>query len=135
MSQTQFLRLLITVTTVIIFYLPISVIILIINLLPPRQPYSWTRVHGYQWGVVTFLERPRVGWDRWIGPMSSINLFSLIGITKASKKIFELVVEWTFDNLPRSLQRKLLWMRNVSAKCKQSRLAGASDAELRDGAV
>jgi Pheromone A receptor len=129
-SQTEFLRLLVTVTTIIVIYLPISIMILILNLLVPRQQYSWERVHGLHWGVIIKLPRSTVGWDRWVGPFAAINLFSLMGITRTSKKLFELCIEWTYDHSPSVLQKKLLWMRNVSVKCKQARLAVANDAEL-----
>lgn len=129
-SQTDFLRLLITVTTVIIFYLPISIVILIINLLLPRHPYSWDGVHGPQWGVIAKPPRSSVGWASWVGPLSALNFFSLMGITRASRKLFDLGVEWVYDHLPSLLQRRFLWMRNISAKCKQSRLAEATDANL-----
>lgn len=133
-SQVEFLRLLITVSTIIVFYLPISVVLFIVYALVPRVPYSWERVHGPQWGVIIKFPRSTIGLDRWVGPLCAISLFSLIGITRTSRKLFELGIESLYDHFPSSLQKRIFWMRNISAKCKQSRLA-ATDAELQEGVI
>jgi hypothetical protein len=70
-------------------------------------------------------------WESWVGVLTAVNLFSLMGITRTSRNLLELVIEWMYDRMPSVLQKRLLWMRAISAKCKQSRLALATDAELR----
>jgi hypothetical protein len=134
-SQTDFLRLLVVVTTVIIFYLPVSIIAFILNLLLPcPREFSWEKIHD-QWGIILKEPISTVDWGCWIVPVTAISLFSLVGITRTSKHLFELLIEWIYDHSPSILKKRLSWMRNISAKCKQLRLAVATDAELQDDSI
>lgn len=134
-SQTDFFRLLISTTTIVIFYTPLSIIAFIQTLLVPKHEYSWNRIHEHQWTVI--MKTPELTvtatWGSWIIPITAISLFSLVGITRTSKHLFELLIEWVYDNSPSPLKQRLPWMRNISAKCKQLRLAIATDAELQQG--
>ena len=132
-SQTDFLRLLITSITIIIFYMPVSIISFIHHLSFLMYEYSWKRIHAHQWTVILKTPEPTGMWEHWIIPITAITLFSLIGITRTSKHLFELLIEWIYDHSPSSLKKRLRWMRDVSVKCKQLRLAVATDAELQQG--
>lgn len=128
-SQVEFLRILVTVSTVIIFYLPLSIIGFTKGLSRPRHPYSWDNIYGPQWSTIVKILEPPGLWGPRIGPLLAIQLFCLMGITKTARQLFELCIEWICDHSHPKL--RLSWMQKTSAKCKQSRLAGASDLELQ----
>lgn len=130
-SLTEFLRILITITTIIVLYLPISIFGFARLLSLPRIPYSWERIHGPQWAMISKFQMPTARWEIWIPPLVAINLFCLMGITKTAIQLFEHCIEWIYDQSPLMIQRKASWMAKISAKCKQSRLAAANDLELQ----
>lgn len=124
----EFLRILVTVSTVIVVYLPLSIIGFVKGLLRPRHPYSLEDIYGPQWAIIVKIIEPPGLWGPRIGPILAIQLFCFMGITKTARRLFELCVEWICEHLPSKLQ--MLWMQKISAKSKQSRLAGGSDLEL-----
>ena len=68
-------------TLLILGILPVEVYVFIVNISVKLQPYSWSRVHGGQWGDITFI--PSSGgviFDRWIRLASGVLVFVFFGM-------------------------------------------------------
>jgi hypothetical protein len=134
-SQVDFLRILFTTATVIIFYLPIAIISFALQVFAEtndginwRTPYSWELVHSPRWGIIEMVEQDTVPWINWSGTIAAISLFALMGLTTTTRQIFEHCIEYMYDRSPSILRSS--WMATISAKCKRTRLAAMGDIEL-----
>src|SRR5436309_5782246 len=107
-SQVEFLRIFVTVATVIVIYLPLSLLAFVSGLSLPRHPYSWENIHGSRWRII--VKRPKLpeAWGPLLGPILVVQLFCLIGIMKTARQLFELCIEWICDHSPSNFQRS--WM-------------------------
>src|SRR5215471_12278744 len=82
MPRVDFLRLLITATTVIIVYFPLSIVGFVRMLSHPRHPYSLDAIYGPQWSIIVKRPERPDEWGRQIGPLLAVQLFCGIGMTK-----------------------------------------------------
>jgi pheromone a factor receptor len=135
-SRTDFYRLVLTVLSVIFFYLPMSLYVLSLDLNVQFLPYSWSRVHGPLWKYILMepLTNMKAPWTCWIGIFLAITLFFFVGFTRNAKQFYEHSVELIYDHLPPKFQAKSLGMQKISDKCKERRstrkalTAGAAQA-------
>src|SRR5579859_3367166 len=120
-SKTEFNRLLVTVLSVLVLYLPLSIYILIQYVKLPRLPFDWEDIHGPLWGVIVMLPADRVPWTSWIGPALALTSFFFIGFTRNARRFYESCIEWVYDRLPAKFQSHVKWMGRISANCKELR--------------
>ena len=120
-SQLEFLRIFLTVTTALGVYLPLSVDGFVLGISRPRHRYSFIEIYDPQWSIIVKRAELPSEWGAHIGPLLAFHLFGLMGVTKTASRPFDRVIEWICDRMPRNLQPR--WMRKTSAKCKKSRLA------------
>jgi len=128
-TQVEFLRIFVTVVTIIVIYFPISVYGFVKGISRPRHPYSWEIIYALRWSsIFKYPNEPEEAWGIWLGPVLALQMFCLMGMTKRTRQLFEICIEWICDHSPSKIQ--VSWMQKLSAKCKQSRLAEVGDVEL-----
>ena len=127
-TQVEFLRIFITAITVILVYFPLSIYGFIGGISCPRHPYSWEDIYAIRWSIIIKLPAREGVWGHWLGPVMAVQVFCLMGMTKRARQLFEICVEWIYDHSPSEIQ--ISWMRKISAKCKQARLAEVGELEL-----
>ena len=135
-SHVDFLRISLTLITVVIFYFPASVTLFILSILSGRSgevtwatPYSWEAVHGRDWSQIYMTRQDSAEWTAWFAPALAVNLFALMGMTKTAGGIMERCLEGIHDSLPVVL--RFSWIAKISAAAKRARFNAASnDVEL-----
>lgn len=122
-SRTDFLRLVLTVLSVVLFYLPLSLYVLSVEVNVHFYPFVWSNVHGPLWKFIVKAPSPtgRAAWPSWIGILLAITLFFFVGFTRNAKQSYEHCIEWIYDHSPSKLQAKAGGMRKLSDKCKDRR--------------
>ena len=120
-SRVDFFRLVFTVLSVILFYLPLSLYVFKMDVDVKFHPYSWSNVHGPLWKYIVMEANERAPWSSWIGILLAMTLFFFVGFTRNAKVSYERGIEWIYDHLPANLQGKSSGMRKISEKCKERR--------------
>ena len=88
-SKPDFYRLLCIAIYVVFLYFPLSLFMFILQLQLPLSIYSWERIHGPQWAIIVKEEYPTVIWGMWIGPLTAITLFSVLGTTRNAIEFYK----------------------------------------------
>src|SRR5271170_6381604 len=120
-TQMEFLRIFVTVGSVIVIWFPLSIYGFVRGISRPRHPYSWEIIYALRWSIIVKNTDPGGAWGHWLGPVLALQMFCLMGMTKKAKQLFERCIEWVCDHSHAKVQ--ISWMQKLSAKAKQSRLA------------
>lgn len=121
-TQVEFLRIFVTVSSVLFVWFPLSVYGFVKGMSRPRHSYSWEIIYALRWSVIVkHTDPPRGAWGHWLGPVLALQLFCLMGMTKNARQLFERCIEWVCDHSHAKVQTS--WMQKLSAKSKQARLA------------
>ena len=124
-SQSEFRRLIVTVLCVIFVYLPLALYGLALFIEVPKISFDIHRVHGPTWKFILFKPETKAPWNAWIGIALALTSFVLIGFTRDARKFYEHCIEWVYDHMPRSIQRRSTGMQKISQRCKERREATA----------
>lgn len=91
LPKVQFQRLSIMIVFEVIIFLSFSLYTLISFLLTRTGiDFSWDRVHGPNWDVITKLAQPYASWWCWIGITSAVFPVFFIPITPRVKLFFQI---------------------------------------------
>jgi len=122
-SRWEFRRLIFTVISIIVVYLPLSIYGLWVIVSVPLRPFVWELVHGPLWKDIVFVEREKAPWGTWIGIILAFESFLMIGMTRNAVRFYQHCVEWTYDHAPKRVQELLPFMHSISEACKKKRQA------------
>ena len=118
-SLWEFRRLIFTVTTIIILYLPLSIYGLFVIVRVPLRPFVWELVRGPLWKIIVFEERDKAPWNTWIGVILAFQSFVLIAMMRNAIRFYQRCAVWTHDQAPKSVQKLLPFMQRISEDCKK----------------
>lgn len=90
LNKSRFLRLFILSSTLIVILLPVAIYVFMRNLGYPRQPFSWSAVHGPEWStlVVRVPTQGVVNFDRWLSVAIGYAVFVLFGFGKDATMMY-----------------------------------------------
>ena len=122
-SPADFFRLIFTVMTLVLLYLPLSLIRFVSYLKADTiSSYSFSSIHGPFWGLIVMISVPKADWTLWISYFGmAFASFLLFGIPRKTKPYLQRSVEFLYDRAPTKLQPKLSLMRKIADNCKQRR--------------
>lgn len=122
-SPADFFRLIFTVMTLVLLYLPLSLFRFVSYLKADTiSSYSFSAIHGPYWGLIVKISVPKADWTLWISYFGlALSSFFLFGIPRNAKPYLERSVEIVYDRTPLKLQPKLSYMGKIADKCKAQR--------------
>jgi Pheromone A receptor len=123
LCRLEFNRLVGTVISILLFYLPFSLYALGTTIAVGFLPWSWSRVHGPMSNIIVMVPNDgnSVIWYAWIGPLLAITAFLFLGLTRPAKHFSERCVEVVYDGFPASLQKKFPGLKRISETVKKRR--------------
>lgn len=93
-NKSRFFRLFSMALVLILGILPVEIFVFVVNINVDLHPYSWSRVHGENWGKITFVtNHGQVIFDRWIRIASGILVFIFFGMGSDASKMYR---SWLF---------------------------------------
>lgn len=122
-SPADFFRLIFTVMTLVLLYLPLSLFRFVSYLKADTiSSYSFSSIHGPFWGLIVMISVPKADWTLWMSYFGlAFATFLLFGIPRNAKPYLERSVEFVYDRTPKKLQPKLPLMGKIADKAKERR--------------
>ena len=120
-SCVDFLRLIVTVLSVVFLYVPLSLYLFKVEVSVQFHRFSWSNIHGPLWKYIVKVGSVtgKAPWQSWTGIALAITLFIFAGFTRNAKESYEHFIEWIYDHLPSKLRGKIGGMRKISENCKK----------------
>ena len=119
LPKSDFWRLVITVLSILLFYIPRSFVVLGMMLSESHKPFSWVANHGPNWSHIVIVVQDKVYWESWSGFTVAVSLFILSGITRETKVCFRRCMKWIGKDIPGKLQGVLSSGMSTSQTSKE----------------
>jgi len=122
-SPADFFRLIFTVLTLVLLYLPLSLLRFVSYLQAGTfSSYSFSDIHGPFWGLIVKISVPKADWSLWMSYFGlAVASFLLFGIPRTAKPYLERSVEFVYDHAPKKHQPKLSLMSKIAEQSKERR--------------